>query len=110
MVKGFPIYERVKLTFAAEFLNAFNNPYFFVRGTDPNGVTTNFDSTTFGQTSKLANCPRNIQSGWFDNPDAPGTAPQQASGPWRVCRFSTLWVRWLVSCTLGLEESHGSDA
>jgi hypothetical protein len=61
VAKQIPITERVKLTFNCELLNAFNHPDFLVGSSDPSDVTMSIQSTSFGQTTTLAQSPRNIQ-------------------------------------------------
>ncbi|PWU02388.1 MAG: TonB-dependent receptor [Terriglobia bacterium] len=54
--KNFPVYERFKVQFRAEALNAFNTPYF----RSPN---TSFGSSNFGRVLSQGNFPRFIQLG-----------------------------------------------
>lgn len=68
--KEFPVTEHVHVTFQSLFLNLLNHPNFLVgtngfiagnSGTSTGGVVQNIQATTFGQTTSLANSPRNIQ-------------------------------------------------
>jgi hypothetical protein len=68
--KEFPVTERVHITFQSLFINLLNHPNFLVgtssflpgnSGTSVGGNVQNIQSTTFGQTTGLANGPRNIQ-------------------------------------------------
>lgn len=70
LLKEVSIHERVKVNFQAEFLNILNHPNFLVGtsgfipgpgGTSLGGINSSIQSTTFGQTTSLANGPRNIQ-------------------------------------------------
>ncbi len=68
--KKFRVTERVGVTFQSLFINLLNHPNFLVgtsgfiggnSGTSVGGITQSIQSTTFGQTSSLANGARNIQ-------------------------------------------------
>jgi hypothetical protein len=56
--KDIPVTEKIRMSFQAEALNVLNHPVFMVGG---QGATVSITSTTFGQTSRLAVDPRNIQ-------------------------------------------------
>ena len=56
LFKDFPIVERVRVQFRAEFLNAFNTPRF-------GGPNTSVTSSAFGVIASQANAPRQIQFG-----------------------------------------------
>jgi carboxypeptidase family protein len=57
--KRFTITERVKAAFQAEFLNAFNHPNFVLTGFG--NVNLSVNNTTFGQQTRTAQAPRQIQ-------------------------------------------------
>jgi carboxypeptidase family protein len=57
--KRFTITERVKAAFQAEFLNAFNHPSFVLTGFG--NVNLSVTSATFGQQTRTAHAPRQIQ-------------------------------------------------
>ena len=68
--KQFSVTEHVRVTFQSLFLNLLNHPNFLVgtnsfiggnSGTSVGGIVQSIQATTFGQTTSLANGPRNIQ-------------------------------------------------
>ena len=61
-IKNVNIGERAKFQFRAEFFNAFNHTNFGAPSPSGGGVSTNVDSSTYGQVTS-AHDPRQIQFG-----------------------------------------------
>lgn len=59
VTKRFVVKERVKAAFQTEFLNAFNHPNFVLTGFG--NVNLNVTSATFGQQTRTASAPRQVQ-------------------------------------------------